>query len=180
MYMEKMESNAIKVMKLNVLDTHDRYLELMKNFSNIMSQGCEDCLKKNPLSLALQAKSPYIYIFAHPRTGSDGATKTMYWQPRLSKPKAQSNSYLFRCISRTDIVKTIWMIPNEETWGQHNKGNVTEQNIVRESIWRFIFERKELETPDPDDLPEQAAKAIMRDVIKQHKTTLKQKKILPE
>src|ERR1700682_5598941 len=98
-------------MKIERLETHDRLQKLHKEQALNVAQGCEDCLKKNPLSLALQEKSGYIYIFAHPRTGEDGRTKTMFWQPRLSKPAAQTNSYLFRVRSYTDEIEIIWMIP---------------------------------------------------------------------
>src|SRR6188768_2538257 len=101
-------------MKLNRLEAHDRLLHLKKDQEANIYLGAEECLKKNPDSLALQEKSPYIYIFAHPRTADDGITKVMYWQPRLSIPEAQENSYLFRVISHTDIFETIWMIPPKE------------------------------------------------------------------
>src|SRR5208337_5026593 len=125
-----MNENAIKVMKLNVFDAHDRLLELNKTQSNILAQGCEDCLKRNPLSLALQEKSPYIYIFAHPRTEPDGNKKVMYWQPRISRPSPQTNSYLFRVQSKTDVIEICWMIPAMETWANFRKGNVAQNDIV--------------------------------------------------
>jgi hypothetical protein len=55
-------------MKINKLETHDRLLSFQKEQRNLIQEGCEECLKKNPYSLALQEKSKYIYIFAHPRT----------------------------------------------------------------------------------------------------------------
>src|SRR5882672_2443569 len=115
-------------MKINRLETHDRLMHFKKDQEANIFQGAEDCLKKNPLSLAIQDKSPYVYIFAHPRTADDGVNKRMLWDPRLSIPEPQTNSYLFRAISKTDIIEVIWMLPPVETWPQYKKGNITESN----------------------------------------------------
>jgi len=125
-------------MKLNRLETHDRLLHFKKDQEANIFQGAEDCLKKNPDSLFFQSKSPYIYIFAHPRTCDDGVTKKMFWQPRLWKPKAQTNSYLFRAKSNTDIIEICWLLPPKELWNQYILDNVTEHKEVLWSI--FIIE----------------------------------------
>jgi hypothetical protein len=171
-----MKDNAINVMKLNVLDSHDRLLELKKSEAQTLGQGAEDCLKKNPLSLALQEKSPYIYMFAHPRTEADGNTKKMFWQPRLTKPQAQTNSYLFRAISKSDSIEICWMLPSRETWGQHKKGNIAENELVEWSINMFLNKKKELEEPHPDDLPEAKMKMIYYEVL----NSIKAKKWQPK
>jgi hypothetical protein len=147
-------------MEVDRLETHDRFQHLLKDQSIGLSQGAEDCLKKNELSLQLQGHSPYVYLFAHPRTADDGVTKRMVWQPRLTKPKSQTNSYLFRALSKTDIIEVCWLIPPREMWNQYKKGNVTESDIVGWSIWQFQTNRKELELPNPDDLSDERIKAI--------------------
>lgn len=147
-------------MKLNLLETHDRLIQLMKRQADVVAQGCEDCLKRNPLSLALQSHSPYIYIFAHPRSTDDGLHKRMLWQPRLGKPKAQTNSYLFRATSNTDILEVCWMIPPREMWSQYQKGNITENETVNWSIAMFQHNRRELEKSYPDDLSDERIKTI--------------------
>jgi len=152
-------------MRLNRLETHDRLIHLHKDLGQTIAQGAEDCLKRNPDSIALQEKSPYIYLFAHPRTADDGVTKRMLWQPRLSKPKAEPNSYLFRAISKTDIMEICWMIPPKEMWAQYSKGNVTESEFVFWSIQQYEFNRHELEAPDPKDLPEHVCEHIWRGII---------------
>src|SRR6185436_5338043 len=121
-------------MKLNRLETHDRLQHFVKDQSQNIFLGAEQCLKDNPLSLAIQEKSPYVYLFAHPRTADDGVTKVMYWDPRLSIPEAQTNSYLFRAISKTDTIEVIWLIPPREMWPQYDMGKVTESNEVAWSI----------------------------------------------
>src|SRR5579863_4273753 len=98
-------------MKINRLETHDRYQHFIKDQSETIFQGAEKCLKENPLSIAIQEKSPYIYIWAHPRTAEDGVNKRMLWQPRLSIPEPQTNSYLFRATSKTDLIEVVWILP---------------------------------------------------------------------
>ena len=152
-------------MKINRLETHDRLIHLKKEHALNVSKGAEDCLKRNPLSLALQAKAPYIYLFAHPRTMDDGVTKKMYWQPRLSRPSAQTNSYLFRALSNTDSIEICWMLPPRETWSQYKKGNVTEHEIVMWSIDQFTQNLKQLEAPLKDDISDSLGAAIYQSVF---------------
>jgi hypothetical protein len=152
-------------MKLNLLETHDRLEHFVNDQRDLIAQGASDCLLKNPNSLALQEKSPYIYIFAHPRTADDGTTKRMLWQPRITKPKAQTNSYLFRAISHTDILTICWLIPPKEMWDQYRKGNICESNYVLWSINQFQYNREELENPDPEDMSDDRARAIWLDFL---------------
>lgn len=160
-------------MKINRLETHDRLQHFVKDQSINIFQGAEDCLNKNPDSLALQEKSPYIYIFAHPRVSDDGLSKRMLWQPRLSIPKAQTNSYLFRSVSKTDIVEIIWLIPPREMWSQYEKGKVTENSDIAWSIEMFKHRRKELEKPHPDDMPEERARLILKSIVDEKLQELK-------
>lgn len=147
-------------MKLNLLETHDRLLHFKKDQSLNISKGAEECLKKSRLSLGLQQYSPYIYIFAHPRTAEDGFTKRMIWQPRLTKPKAQTNSYLFKAMSNSDIMEICWLLPPRETWKQYKEGNVTHHETVMWSIDQFLNHRKQLESPDKEDLSDEAVRQI--------------------
>ncbi len=151
------------MMKLDRLETHDRLEHFKKDQNDAIVQGLNTCLKQNPLSIALQERSPYIYIFAHPRTREDGV-KCMYWQPRLSKPTAQTNSYLFRVKSFTDECEIMWMIPPSEMWTQYEKGKVTESDISCWSIDQFKNNRKKLEEREPDDLPDTRGLMILNEV----------------
>lgn len=165
-------------MKLNRLETHDRLQYLIKDQSVNIYQGAEDCLKKNPLSLAIQERSPYVYIFAHPRTHDNGVDKVMYWDPRLSIPEPQTNSYLFRAISKTDIIEVIWMIPPKEQWKQYEKGKVTESNWAYWSIEQFKNNRKHLEKPHPEDLSEEYISKIMQQVVDEKRQEIRQKQLM--
>jgi hypothetical protein len=156
-------------MKLNLLETHDRLKHFVEDQSSTIFQGADECLNKNPLSLALQEKSPYVYIFAHPRTADDGVKKKMLWQPRLTKPKAQTNSYLFRAISKTDMLEVCWIIPPREIWPQYQRGNVMEESTVLWSINQFVYNRKELEKREYDDLSDEKVKEIYKSILKSEK-----------
>lgn len=154
-------------MKLKRLDTHDRLLHFKKDQALNISQGAEDCLKKNKLSLAIQQRCPYVYLFAHPRTADDGVTKRMIWQPRMTKPKAQTNSYLFRATSHTDNLEICWLLPPRETLNQFVKGQVCENEWVIWSYHLFDTSRNMLERPCDEDLCDDRCKIIMLDIARE-------------
>lgn len=149
-------------MKINRLETHDRLEHFKKDQEINIFEGADDCMKKNPLSLQFQDKCHYIYLFAHPRTADDGITKKMFWQPRLTKPEPQTNSYCFRAISKTDIIQVCWLLPPRELWSQYRRSNVTEDSIVLWSINEFRYNKKQLEAPEHDDLSDEKVEAIYR------------------
>lgn len=157
-------------MKINRLEAHDRLLHFKKDQAANIFQGAEDCLKRNPDSLFLQSRSPYVYLFAHPRTCDDCVTKKMFWQPRLTKPKAQTNSYLFRAISNTDIIEICWLLPPEEMWSQYQIGNVTEHQDVLWSIYQYLNNKEKLEAKGHEDLPENKANFIWQELIASKRT----------
>jgi hypothetical protein len=138
-------------MKLNRLEAHDRLQHLQKDQSDNIAKGLEDCLTKNPLSQRLFDKANYLYIFAHPRTADDGVNKVMYWQPRLTRPEPQSNSYLFRRKKGEEAIEICWMIPDETQWDQFKKGNVTENPIAEWSIRMFKENKAALAARLPED-----------------------------
>jgi hypothetical protein len=144
-------------MKINRLETHDRFQHLLKQDFDI-SACCQDLINKRPFG-----NHPF-YIFAHPRTDDDGTTKRLIWQPRLTKPKAQSNSMLFKAYPGTDIIRVIWIIPDKVLWGQHKKGNITENSIVQESIHNYLNNRGKLEEKEEDDLSDAQIDEIYKQI----------------
>lgn len=103
-------------MKLNRLETHDRFEHFTRQSFDI-AQTCQDIIDKRPFG------DYSFYIFAHKRVIGEDERIAMYnedlrmslldpnyirmfqrledvptarliWQPRLTKPKAQSNSML--------------------------------------------------------------------------------------
>lgn len=162
-------------MILNRMESHDRLL-LLKKQSDYISEGCQECINSRPDEFTMP-----FYIFAHARTIesdekiaifnddlyrsltdmsyqrkytalSQVPSSRMIWAPRLTKPKAQENSMLFKSYPGTDNIKVIWMIPKRELWSQYNKGNMTESQEIFESINDFKNNRAKLEERESDDL----------------------------
>jgi len=144
-------------MKVDRLETHDRYEHFTRQSFSV-GECCQHLINQRPFG-----DHPF-YIFAHPRTDDDGVTKRLIWQPRLTKPKAQTNSMLFKAYPGTDIVKVIWMIPMREMWGQYGKGLVCENKTVEDSIRDFMYHREKLELPEEDDLSDAEIDAIYRSI----------------
>jgi len=145
-------------MKLDLFETHDRYQHFTKqNFS--ISECVQDIINQRPFG------SHPFYIFAHPRTeDNDASKKRLIWQPRLTKPIPQTNSMLFKVHPGTDQVKIIWMIPDRHLWPQYTKGLVTESSIVTDSIRDFQYNRRKLEARDPDDLTDEQINNIYKEL----------------
>jgi hypothetical protein len=154
-------------MKIERLEAHDRYLHLIQDQSEEVQQGADDCLRRNPLSLAYQSRSHYIYIFGHARTADDGVNKRLIWQPRLSKPKAEPNSYLFRACTGKDVLEVCWVLPPLEYWSQFKKGNVVQSNDVSWSINQYYHNRQALERPFEDDYSDDKCKAILLEIARE-------------
>jgi hypothetical protein len=144
-------------MKINTLDAHDRLGHFQKQGLDI-SECCQDLVDTRPFG-----NVPF-YIFAHARTEDDGSTKRLIWQPRLTKPKAQTNSMLFKAYPGTDKIEIIWMIPAREMWSQFQKGLLTESKIVTESIRDFESDRKKLEEAEEDDLNDAEIDRIYKEI----------------
>ena len=144
-------------MKINRLETHDRLLHFQKQ-SDLIFEGCIECIKNVPESI----KSPF-YVFAHPRTVDEGEQKAilldglltvpnqrLIWQPRITKPKPQTNSYLFLARKNSDVVKIIWLLPPRELWPQYEPGKMTYNEETWTSIQNFTKARYKLSAPDKD------------------------------
>jgi hypothetical protein len=149
-------------MKIDIYDANDRLQHLKKQQFDI-GECCQDLVDKRPFG-----DIPF-YIFAHTRTDDDGVTKRLLWQPRLTKPKAQTNSMLFKAYPGTDIIKVIWMIPAREMWNQYEKGKLAENKTVVESIYDFQYNRSRLEAKEPDDLSDEKIDLIYKDLSIQAK-----------
>lgn len=150
------------MIKLNTLETHDRLQHFKKQDFSI-SDCCEDLIRSRPFG-----NYPF-YIFAHPRTDDDGVSKRLIWQPRLTKPKAQTNSMLFKCYPGTDVVKIIWMIPARELWPSYQQDKMTECKDILISIDNFLNHRIELEEREDDDLNDLQISEIYKGLSQQAK-----------
>lgn len=160
-------------MKLNRLETHDRYQHFTKQSFDI-GECCQNLIDQRPFG-----EHPF-YIFAHTRTHEDGVSKRLIWQPRLTKPKAETNSMLFKAYIATDMVKIIWMIPARELWEQFVKGNITENKTVLDSIYAYRNNRSKLEQKEEDDLPDEQIDAIYRQISIEAKRKKMMKPVIEE
>jgi hypothetical protein len=147
-------------MKINRLDAHDRFTHFTKQGFDI-GECCQDLINKRPFG------DHAFYIFAHARTAEDGVTKNLIWQPRLTKPKAQTNSMLFKGYPGSDIIKVIWMIPDQALWDTFKKGQITENETILRSIHDYQHGRKRLEAKEDDDLSDTQIDLIYRDISTQ-------------
>jgi len=157
------------ILRVNPLEAHDRLLHFKKEQALNLFDGVDECLKKNKDCVSMQEHFPYVYIFAHPRMAEDGGTVRMIWQPRLTKPTAQTNSYLFRVVSNTDLVEIVWLLPPREMWGQYELGKVTESKDVVTSIMNFLHAREALEMPHSEDWSEERIKKKLESIQSQFK-----------
>ncbi len=146
--------------KIDRLETHDRLLHLTKESEQSLdiSECCQDLINKRPFG------DNAFYIFAHARTHDDGFNQVLIWQPRLTKPKAQTNSMLFKAYPGSDNIKIIWMIPKRELWGQYDKDKMTANQTIIQSIHDYQNNREALESPESDDLPDSTIDAIYRQI----------------
>lgn len=178
-------------MKLNRLETHDRLTHFVKQEFDIGNM-CQNIINQRPFG------DHGFYIYAHTRTLgmdekvaifnedmmmsikdrfykrayqslADVPEKRLIWQPRLTKPKASTNSMLFKAYPGSDNVKVIWMIPAPELWEQYEKGKMMENEIISESIYKFKNRKKELESVEDDDLNDAQIDAIYREISQKAK-----------
>jgi hypothetical protein len=148
-------------MKLNRLETHDRFVHFTKQDFDI-GACCNEVIKNRPSEFG---DRPF-YIFAHPRTDDDGVTQRLIWQPRLTRPKSQTNSMLFKAYPPTDVLKVIWIIPKRELWSNYSKGMICENKTISDSIYDFEHNRQKLDHPDPEDLDDKAVEALYQEIAR--------------
>lgn len=153
-------------MKLDLLETHDRYQHFTKQNFDI-GECCQDLINQRPFG------DHAFYIFVHSRTDEDGFTKRLIWQPRLTKPKAQTNSMLFKAYPGKEDVKVIWMIPSRELWDQYVQGKILENQTVLNSIYDFQHNRDRLEANEDDDLTDDQIDVIYRQISMASKPFIK-------
>lgn len=179
------------MIKLDRFDVHDRLTHFKKQNSSI-NECCQDLINQAPFGYR------QFYIFAHARTldmderiailnmdiqcalsdptykrrfksTEDVPDKRLVWQPRLTRPKAQTNSMLFKVWPGSDIIYVCWRIPAREMWDQYQKGKITYDKDICEDIYNFNHNRIALESPDPDDPSDEIINAIYLEIAAEGK-----------
>ena len=173
-------------MKVNRLDAHDRFSAITNRENQDIGKFLQSIINRRPFF-----DYPF-YVFVHKKqlglderiamfnkdaasytpfkarkynTLSDVETDRLIWQPRLTKPKAVPNTWLFRVQPGSDAVEIVWMLPQEELWDEYNKGKMTENQFVIESIHDYQFNREKLEEKDPRDLSDEMVKKVYGEVL---------------
>jgi hypothetical protein len=175
-------------MKIDRLETHDRLVHLSKQTFDI-GKNCQNLIDQRPFG------NHSFYIFAHKRqialderlgiynedlrnsivdisyirqymSMETVPTDRIIWQPRLTKPKAQTNSMLFKGYPGTDNVKVIWIIPDRCLWEQFEKGKMTESRTIWESIQAFTNHPERLEAKEDDDYSDEAIDKIYKEIAR--------------
>lgn len=151
-----------KIKDIGRLEAHDRLEQVTKTESEKIAEGIRECISLNPF----EGLSPYVYIFAHRRKGDWlGAPDRIIWQPRLTRPKPETNSMLFKVYEDfPDDVHVLWIIPPREMWESYKKGSLFEHELVISSIYDFEHDRRKLERSDPDDLSDEHIEEIYREI----------------
>lgn len=160
------------IKELNRMETHDRLLHVKKQDFSI-GECCQNLIDHKPFG-----NRPF-YIFAHTRTDdTQPGVKRMIWQPRLTKPRAESNSMLFKAQPNSDVVRIIWMIPAVELWDNFSKGKMMEDPMVVESIYNYQNNRAALEAKEPDDLTDDEIHAIYVEISQQARNKASEDEII--
>ncbi len=146
-------------MKVDFLETHDR-LQHFKSDWEMMSQGVQDCIDNVPEAVRMP-----FYVYGHTRQigiderfnlffqgywqeMKDVPSERIIWMPRITKPLAEPNSYLFKAQKNSDIVEIEWVLPKRELWGQYEPGKMNYNETIWTSIQNFLHRRGEMEAPD--------------------------------
>lgn len=146
-------------MKVDFLETHDRLLHFKSDWESI-SQAVADCIHNVPDEI----KMPF-YVYGHSRQiglderfnlyfqghwqkMEDVPSERLIWMPRISKPLAEPNTYLFKAQKGTDLVEVEWILPKRELWDQYAPDNMNHNDVIWTSIQNYHHARAEMEKPD--------------------------------
>jgi hypothetical protein len=146
-------------MKVDFFETHDRLLHFKSDW-DVISQGVQDCIDNVPEEI----KMPF-YVFGHSRQigmderfnlffqghwqeMKDVPSERIIWMPRITKPLAEPNSYLFKAKKGTDLVDIEWILPKKELWDQYEPGKMTHNEVIWTSIQNYKHARAEMEYDD--------------------------------
>ena len=76
----------------------------------------------------------------------------------------EPNSMLFKAYPGRDQLKVFWMLPAKEMWKQYEKGKLTENKTVSESIYDYKNNRDKLEAKEEDDLSDAVIDQIYKEI----------------
>lgn len=105
-----------------------------------------------------------FYIFSFLKHNMKGmGEKTLFHQPRLTKPEPTDSSMLFRVDpGKVGDVEVLWILPDIESIHLFQKGKLFENEIVNDSIRKYVSDKNSLRQPEVDDIPEHHVKEIYK------------------
>lgn len=131
-----------------------------------------DCIQNLIQSKPFGNRKFYIFSFIK-RICDVSGQKKMYHQPRLTRPEPLPGTTLMKVDPNDPETATIvWTLPNQENFGLFKQGKMFADSFVYECIEKFLNNPRELLYPDPDDLNDEQA----REVYKELKYNLRAKK----
>lgn len=149
----------VKVEKNDIYDYLDEY-------KNLNDKSLEDFL------LDLTYQRPFgdlkFYVFSFLKHNMKGfEEKTLFHQPRLTKPEPTDSSMLFRLNPRRPgEVEVMWILPDIESINLFKKGKMFENELVNESIQDYLKNPWKLKKPEKDEVPEFLIKEVYKDKMK--------------
>lgn len=157
-------------MKVNILDAHDRLKHFTKQSFDIAA-CCDDLIKQRPFG-----DHPF-YILTHIRTDDDGVRKRYIWSPWICKPRAQTNTMLFKVYPQSpEVIKRIWILPIREMWDCFEKDKLFENEFIVKCTNTFDLDKSLLELPEPDDpTPKE-----QQEIVFEYQPQLFKRETLPE
>lgn len=104
----------------------------------------------------------YVLTFLK-NTPGDPHTKKLVYQPRLTKPKPNPNTSLYRLNPlRPDEVEVFWILPKIQAFGLYAKGKVHENEFIHECIQKYLNEYDSLCRKEADDISDSEIKELYR------------------
>ena len=144
----------------------DDVFDYLEEYKNVNTKPLEEFL------LDLTMQDPFngykFYIFSFLKHNMKGMMeKTLYHQPRLTKPEPTDSSMLFRVDpKKAGDVEVIWILPNLEAIEMFQKGKLFEDQVVNESIREYIDNPERMRKPANDDPSDYLIKELYKGMKK--------------
>jgi len=184
-------------MRVSRLETHDRLLDVQKKNLNTITSGLEECIANRPDAFAER----HFYIHVHKRTVGldekiailqqdikevllnpllnrrfnrleDVPELRVIYMPRATRPIPAENSMLFRCFPQDgNVLEPIWIIPEESTWSNYDKGMIMHDEFIAKCIEIFKTNPSYFCKPDELDYDVEELKRIRIEIGKEAHAT---------
>jgi hypothetical protein len=165
----------MQVKKIDKDDVHDFLGEYRQNNQQSLEKFLFEIAQQQPFG------DNKFYVFSFLKHNMRGHNeKTLFHQPRLTKPEPTDSSMCFRLNpKRLGEVEVIWILPNLEAINLFKKGKLFENEIVNDSIRDYVKNPEKLKRREPDDLPDFLIKGIYKDKVMEAKRASNNQFLIP-